>query len=189
MLRQVQFDFLSISGHKIHGPAGVGALCSPVRDGRIPLEPLMVGGGQEMGLRPGTLPVPLIVGLGKAAELAGNEYKQRNEHAKSLKGKFLAALSSVDHRINGELARMQSHVVNVSFPGVDSDALMLALRSEIAISSGAACTTSGQVASHVLRSMGLAEDRIASAVRSRRGPGVNKIPHEPLIEAVSRLRC
>jgi cysteine desulfurase len=189
-LRRVNFDFLSISGHKIHAPAGVGALY--VRrsgSGRIPLEPLMVGGGQEMGLRPGTLPVPLIVGLGKAAELAGNEYGQRNLHAKSLKRRFLAALGSVDHRINGELTRMQSHVLNVSFPGVDSDALMLALRSQLAISNGAACTTSGQVTSHVLRSMGFPEDRIASAVRLSWGPGVNEIPHESLIEAVSRLRC
>jgi cysteine desulfurase len=189
-LRRVQFDFLSISGHKIHGPAGVGALYVRRRgSGRIPLEPLMVGGGQEMGLRPGTLPVPLIVGLGKAAELAGNEYNQRNLHAKSLRREFLAALESVDHRTNGDLSRMQSHVVNVSFPGVDSDALMLALRSEMAISNGSACTTSGKVASHVLRSMGLPQDRIASAVRFSWGPGLNKIPHEALVEAVSRLKC
>jgi cysteine desulfurase len=189
-LRRVQFDFLSFCGHKIHGPAGVGALF--VRQCGLrgtPLEPLMVGGGQEMGLRPGTLPVPLIVGFGKAAELAGKEHKQRDRQAGSLKRRFLAALESVDHRINGDLTRMQSHVVNVSFLGVDSDALMLALRSEMAISNGAACTTSGQLGSHVLRSMGLLEDRIASGVRFSWGPGVNEIPHECLIEAVSRLRC
>ena len=90
MLRQVQCDFLSISGHKIYGPAGVGALyVRRCGSRRIPLKPLMCGGGQEMGLRPGTLPVPLIVGLGRAAELAGQEYQQRNHHAARLKRKFL----------------------------------------------------------------------------------------------------
>ena len=189
-LRRVQFDFLSISAHKIYGPAGVGALyVRRCGSRRLMLRPLMVGGGQEMGLRPGTLPVPLIVGLGKAAELAAKEHEQRKWQAERLKRDFLDALSSVDHQINGDPTRTQSHVVNVSFPGVDSDALMLALRSEMAISNGAACTTSGQPTSHVLRSMGFPEDRIASAVRISWGSGVNRIPHEPLLEAVSRLRC
>jgi len=189
-LRRVQCDFLSISGHKIYGPAGVGALYAR-RCGsrRLPLKPLMAGGGQEMGLRPGTLPVPLIVGLGRAAELAGQEYQQRNHQAARLKRKFLGALEAVDHRINGDLTRMQSHVVNVSFPGVDSEALFLALRSEMAISNGAACSSTGYLSSHVLKSMGLPEDRIASAVRFSWGSGVEAIPHEALLEAVSRLRC
>jgi cysteine desulfurase len=189
-LRRVQCDFLSISGHKIYGPAGVGALyLRRCGSRRIPLKPLMVGGGQEMGLRPGTLPVPLIVGLGRAAELAGQEYQQRSHQAARLKRKFLGALEAVDHGINGDLTRMQSHVVNVSFPGVDSEALFVALRSEIAISNGSACTSSGYLSSHVLKAMGLAEDRIASAVRFSWGVGVEAIPHEALLEAVSRLRC
>ena len=83
---------------------------------------------------------------------------------------------------------MQSHVVNVSFPGVDSGALMLALRSEVSISNGAACTSSGHFTSHVLRSMGITEDLLATAVRFSWGPGVTEIPHEALLEAVSRLR-
>jgi len=189
-LRQIQCDFLSISGHKIYGPAGVGALyVRRCGSRRIPLKALMVGGGQEMGLRPGTLPVPLIVGLGRAAELAGQEYRQRSHQAARLKRRFLGELESVDHRINGDLTRMQSHVVNVSFPGVDSEALFLALRSEIAISNGAACSSTGYLTSHVLKSMGLADDRIASAVRFSWGAGVAAIPHEALLEAVSRLRC
>jgi len=189
-LRRVQCDFLSISGHKIYGPGGIGALFAH-RCGsrRIPLKPLMVGGGQEMGLRPGTLPVPLIVGLGRAAELAGQEHQQQSHQAARLKRKFLGALEAVDHRINGDLTRMQSHVVNVSFPGVDSEALFLALRSELAISNGAACTSAGYLSSHVLKSMGLSEDRIATAVRFSWGPGVKEIPHKALIEAVSRLSC
>ena len=142
-----------------------------------------------MGLRPGTLPVSLIVGLGQAAELAGEEYKQRRDQAERLKRRFLHALGLVDHRINGDLTRMQPHVVNVSFPGVDSEALMLALRFEIAISNGAACTSSGHLVSHVLGSMGLPQDQLDSAVRLSWGPGIQQIPHEALFEAVSRLRC
>jgi len=189
-LRRVQCDFLSIRSHKTYGPAGVGALyVRRCGSRRIPLKPLMVGGDQEMGLRPGTLPVPLIVGFGRAAELAGQEYQQRSDHAARLKRKFLSALEAVDHRINGDLTRMQPHVVNVSFPGVDSEALFLALRSEIAISNGAACSSTGYFTSHVLQSMGFPEDRIASAVRFSWGAGVDAIPHDALLEAVSRLRC
>jgi cysteine desulfurase len=188
-LRCLKCDFIAISGHKIYGPKGIGALrvSSRVSQRKL-LSPLMAGGGQEMGLRPGTLPVPLVVGLGAAAELARNEYRERRAQAERLKRKFLGELAAVEHRINGDLTRMQSHVVNVSFPGVDSEALMLALRSEIAISNGAACTSSGHFPSHVLRSMGLAEDRLASAVRFSWGPGVKEIPHDALLKAVSRLR-
>jgi cysteine desulfurase len=188
-LRCLKCDFIAISGHKIYGPKGIGGLHVSKRvSQRKLLSPLMAGGGQEMGLRPGTLPVPLIVGLGTAAELAQREYRARRVQAETVKRRFLSELAAVEHRINGDLTRMQSHVVNVSFPGVDSEALMLALRSEIAISNGAACTSTGHFPSHVLRSMGLAEDRIASAVRFSWGPGVKQIPHEALLEAVSRLR-
>jgi cysteine desulfurase len=189
-LRQLRCDFLSISGHKIYGPKGIGALY--LRRSAIQkrlLTPLMAGGGQEMGLRPGTLAVPLIVGLGEAAELGRNEYRERRAHAARLKRDFIVALETVDHQINGDLLRTQTHVVNVSFPGVDSEALMLALRSEIAISNGAACTSSGHSPSHVLKSMGLADDLLSSAVRLSWGPGITGIPHRALLEAVSRLRC
>lgn len=189
-LRQLKCDLTSISGHKIYGPKGIGALHVSKRvSQRKLLSAIMSGGGQEMGLRPGTLPVPLVVGLGAAAGLAYKEHRARKAQAEGLKRTFLTELSAVEHLINGELTRTQSHVVNVSFPGVDSEALMLALRSEIAISNGAACTSSGHFPSHVLRSMGLADDRIASAVRLSWGPGVKEIPHEALLGAVSRLRC
>jgi cysteine desulfurase len=189
-LRQGCFDFVSMSGHKIQGPVGIGALYVRRRgSGRTPLEPIMLGGDQEMGRRPGTLPVALIVGFGRAAELAALEHQQRNDEAEKLKRAFLVQLQRVDLRINGDLTRAQPHVLNVSFPGVDSQALMLALRSEIAISNGAACTSSGHSASYVLKSMGLSEDLLASAVRLSWGPGVMRIPHEALIEAISKLRC
>jgi cysteine desulfurase len=188
-LRCLDCDFLAISGHKIYGPKGIGALHVSRRvTQRKLLLPIMTGGGQEKGLRPGTLPVPLIVGLGAAAELAREEYRGRRTHAERLKRKFLSELAAVEHRINGDLTRMQAHVINVSFPGVDSEALMLALRPEIAISNGAACSSSGHFASHVLTSMGLREDLLATAVRLSWGPGVKEIPHEVLFDAVSSLR-
>ncbi len=189
-LCQSDCDFLAISGHKIYGPAGIGALC--IRRSRLhrtALEPIMRGGGQERGLRPGTLPVPLIVGLGAAAELAGREHGARTAHAAGLKRELLIALDAVPHRINGDLARMQPHVLNVSFPGVQSEALMLALRYEMAISNGSACTSSSYSTSHVLRAMGLPDSRIETAVRISWGPGVDAIPAKALLEAVRKLTC
>ena len=137
-----------------------------------------------MGLRAGTLPVPLVVGLGKAAELAGREFSDRRESARQVKDRLLRALAEVDHRINGDPSRAQSHVVNVSFPGVDSEALMLALRSDVAISNGSACTAANYSPSHVLSAMGLSDDIIASAVRISWGPGITDIPAKPIIDAV-----
>jgi cysteine desulfurase len=114
-LRHLRCDFLSVSAHKIYGPKGVGALFARrLRAQRRPLTPLMYGGGQEMGWRPGTLPVPVIVGLGMAAEIAGREYQDRREAAARVKGKFLAALAQVEYRINGDLSRTQTHVVNLT---------------------------------------------------------------------------
>ncbi len=162
-----------------NGPAPLGAK----RAGRRVLQPLLFGGGQERGLRPGTLPVPLMVGLGKAAELALAEHAARRRAAEAVKAKLLADLRGVAHTINGP-ARSQPHVLNISFPGVDSEALMMALRDEMAISNGSACTSAAYKPSHVLKAMGLAEDRMASAVRISWGSGVSGIAAGSLIEAV-----
>jgi cysteine desulfurase len=188
-LRELRCDFLSISAHKIYGPKGAGALFARrMRAQRRPLTPLMYGGGQEMGWRPGTLPVPLIVGLGTASEIAGREYRGRREAASRVKGKFLAELAAVEHRINGDLAKTQTHVVNLSFPEVDSEALMMAMREELAISNGAACTSATYSPSHVLKAMGLTDDLISSAVRISWGPEITHIPAEPIVAAVRNIR-
>jgi cysteine desulfurase len=187
-LRGLRYDFLSISAHKVYGPKGVGALHTR-RDGyqTRPLTPLLFGGGQEMGFRPGTLPVPLVVGLGAAAELAGGEFRDRRRAAAGVKERFLATLTAVEYRVNGDPARTMSHVVNISFPGIDSEALMLLLKSDLAFSNGAACTSTTRAPSHVLKAMGMHEDEIAHAVRLSWGPGVEDIPTEPIIEAVRSL--
>lgn len=189
LLAGLPFDFLSVSGHKIYGPKGIGALIARRNGGRKkPLTPISLGGGQEMGLRPGTLPVPLVVGLGVAAEIAGNEYRERRTAAEAIKTQLLAGLQRVEHILNGDPARTQPHVVNVSFPGVDSEALMLVLREDVAISNGAACTSTSYSPSHVLMAMGLSEDRIAEAVRISWGPGICDVPVARLEDAVRALR-
>lgn len=188
-IRSLSYDFLSVSGHKIFGPKGVGALIARRRSGRKrPVSPLVLGGGQEMGLRPGTLPVPLIVGLGAAAELAEKEHVARREDALRVRRLFLDGLSGVDFKINGDPERTQPHVVNLMFPGVDSEALMLSLREVVAISNGAACTSASYSPSHVLKAMGLSDDQVSWSVRISWGPGVAEIPVVAVREALVSLR-
>jgi cysteine desulfurase len=188
-LRQLRCDFLSISAHKIFGPKGIGALYARRGRGqRRPLTPLLYGGGQEMGWRPGTLPVPLAVGIGKAAEVAGGEYLAKRLTAAQVKAQFLEELTAVEYRVNGDPRRTQTHVVNISFPGVDSEALMVAIREKMAVSNGAACTSVSYSPSHVLKAMGLSDDGISSAVRISWGPGVREVPTGALVDAVRSLR-
>jgi cysteine desulfurase len=187
-LKALSCDFLSLSAHKVLGPKGVGALY--VRSGarcRPILSPVMYGGGQEWGLRPGTLPVPLIAGLGLAAELASIEHVERNGDALAIRHEFDEALAEIDHVVNGDVNRTQSHVMNVSFPGIDSEALMLALRDVVAISNGAACSSATVRQSHVLTAMGLDAERISSSVRFSWGPGVDRIPFDRLIHVIRSL--
>lgn len=186
--RPMPCDLLSISAHKIYGPKGVGALCIRSCEARRALNPIMYGGGQERGLRPGTLAVPLIVGFGAAARLAKIEHRQRNAAAAALKEKLLADLAGVEHSINGDQGLCQSHVINISFPGVDSEALMMALRDDVAVSNGSACTSASYEPSHVLKAMGLPDDRIESAVRISWGPGITSIPAAAFAKAVTRLK-
>jgi cysteine desulfurase len=165
-LRQAKCDFISISGHKIFGPQGVGALyVRRVSGKKRPLEPIVFGGGQERGLRAGTIPVPLSVGLGKASQLAMAENESREEKAEENRRRILEALAFVEHELNGDQRRCQPHVINIRFPGVDSEALMMALKEKFAISNGSACTASSYAPSHVLLAMGLVEDEATESIR------------------------
>jgi cysteine desulfurase len=187
-LQNPRIDLISISGHKIYGPKGVGALITRRRGyDRLPLTPLMFGGGQERGLRPGTLPVPLIAALGKAAELAGQEWSERAAKCLAFKQELLAAFSPFHPVIHGDPERTLSHVLNLSFPGVDSEALMVALKSEVAISNGSACTSASYKPSHVLEAMGLSPDDIRCAVRWSLGPHVENISTSFLVDVVVGL--
>lgn len=165
-LQNRRIDFISVSGHKIYAPKGVGALVLRRRKfDRPPLTPLFFGGGQEKGLRPGTLPVPLVVGLGLASELALQNSKERAACCRNFRKAVLEALEPVEPIINGDPDRTLPHVLNVSFPGLDSEALMVALKDIIAISNGSACTSHSYQPSHVLKAMGLSDEVVKGAVR------------------------
>lgn len=165
-LRDSRIDLISVSGHKMCAPKGIGALLMRRRNGeRPPVEPLMFGGGQERGIRPGTLPAPLIVGLGKAAELAIAEADVRTEKAEAFRRRLLDGLAPLGPEVNGDVARALPYVVNLSIPGYTAETVMEAWGELVAISDGAACTSQSATCSHVLSAMGLKGERIEGAVR------------------------
>lgn len=165
-LRHPRIDLISISGHKIYGPKGVGALIARKRNRQFPpLRPLMFGGGQEQGLRPGTLPVPLIAGLGEAAKLTLKQNKVRQDICRTFRKGVLAALARVNAEQNGAEAFTQPHVVNVSLPGISSDLAVKALKNIMAISSTSACTSHTNTPSHVLAAMGLSPGKVETSLR------------------------
>ncbi len=165
-LQNPRIDMMSISAHKIFGPKGIGALLLRSRNyEKPPLEPLMIGGGQERGLRPGTLAVPLIVGFGKAAELSMRDHLDRKNKCIEFRDKALKAISSIGGVLNGDNENTLCHTLNVSIPGVNSEAAMIVLKDIVYISNGSACTSSDYQLSHVLKSMDLPDKRIEEAIR------------------------
>lgn len=158
-------DLLSVSGHKLYGPKGIGALYVRSRP-RVRLLPQMHGGGHERGLRSGTLPVPLIVGLGRALALSLEEMAAESKRLRELRDRLLsqlhAGLDGVD--LNGHPERRLPGNLNLSFAGVDAAALLLALP-DVALSTGSACSSAEPHPSHVLAALGLDEARVRSALR------------------------
>lgn len=188
-LRKVGAHFISISGHKIYGPQGIGALF--VRKNATgkpnPLNPIQFGGGQERGLRPGTLPVALIAGLGKASELALKECDQRHRACQAIRSKLLEGLAGMEFQINGNPSISQNHVLNIRFCGVDGEALILALQDDLAFSNGSACTSASYEPSHVLKAMGFDDQHIAESVRISWDHTVEKLPLEAMISEIKKL--
>ena len=167
-IQELQYDMMSVSAHKMHGPQGVGALIlKKKRYALPPITPIMFGGPQEHGIRPGTLPTALIAGFGFACELALAEYKEKFQVADQIKKSLIDAIekSGVPYVINGDVENSVPTTLNVSFLGVSSEALMLSTKQFCGISNGSACTSSNYSHSHVLSSMKLSEERIESAVR------------------------
>ena len=166
LLRNPRIDLLSVSGHKVYAPKGIGALVMRRRRfKRPPLEPLMFGGGQERGLRPGTLPVALIAGLGTAAAMANRDHAQRNRRCMEIRSDALAALEPIGIVTNGALDRTIANTLNVSVPGIDSEAAIVALKDVVAISNGSACTSQNYEPSHVLSAARLPSSRVSGALR------------------------
>ncbi|NUP88457.1 MAG: IscS subfamily cysteine desulfurase [Candidatus Sumerlaeia bacterium] len=161
-----KIDLLSISAHKVYGPKGVGALYVRRRGPRVRLTPLIDGGGHERGLRSGTLNVSGIVGLGRAAELAAAEMDQESRRLRLLRDRLLGRLREglPEVHVNGTLDSRLPGNLNVSFGQLEGEALLLAL-SDIALSTGSACTSAQQEPSHVLKALGLSEAMVKSSVR------------------------
>ena len=165
-LRNEQIDLISVSSHKVYGPVGVGVFIARRRGfQKAPLKPLTFGGGQERGLRPGTLPVPLIVGIGLAAELALSDNAARRARCAEIRVDALAALAPLGIRLHGDPENVLPHVLNFSIEGLDSEAVMVALKGLAAVSNGSACTSQSYDPSHVLKAMDLPETQIEGAVR------------------------
>ncbi|HSW63856.1 MAG TPA: cysteine desulfurase DndA [Dissulfurispiraceae bacterium] len=188
-LKGLHYDLVSVSSHKMYGPQGVGALIiRRARHVRPPLEPLMYGGGQESGLRPGTLPVALVAGFGKAADLARVHHDDWMNTTLRIKESILKQLQELEFVVNGPIQCSLPNCLNVSIRGVDAEALMLALRDEIAISSGSACTSEDYRPSHVLTAMKLPEDVIAGAIRLSWGPDVGDVDLSQLVRVANSFR-
>lgn len=188
-LRSSRIDLLSVSGHKIGAPKGIGALITRRRGyKRPPLEPLMYGGGQERGLRPGTLPVALIAGLGTASALALTEHEQRREAAAAIKEQLVDALVPLGAEFNGDPERTVASTLNVSIPGIDSEAAIVALKDVVALSNGSACTSQSYEPSHVLLAAGLPKDRVAGALRLSWGGDTSDVPATEIAERLRALQ-
>ncbi|KAF9423473.1 cysteine desulfurase [Podila epigama] len=162
---KMNIDLLSISGHKIYGPKGVGALYVRRRP-RVRLVPLMTGGGQERGLRSGTVPAPLAVGLGEACRIASHEMAYDHARVKSLSERLIKGIQSkVSHVYrNGDEIQSYPGCVNLSFAYVEGESLLMALK-DIALSSGSACTSASLEPSYVLRALGAEDDMAHSSIR------------------------
>jgi cysteine desulfurase len=163
----LQLDLMSVSAHKMYGPKGVGALyVRKTRPRRIKCTPLFDGGGHERGLRSGTLNVPGIVGLGKACEVCDRVWRQEGERLTRLRERFIADIrQGLDHTyLNGHPTQRLPQNINLSFAGVDGEALIMGM-TEVACSSGSACTSTTLEPSYVLKAMGLDDALVHASIR------------------------
>ena len=163
-------DLLSMSAHKLYGPKGVGAFY--IRGGKksIPIEPLIIGGGQENGLRSGTTNVPAIVGFGVACQIAKELVREEKDRIDSLRNQLEETLTKEIHnlRINGKNAPRLPNTSSLTFPGIDADALLLNLP-DVMMGTGSACTSGAIEPSHVLRAIGLSRNDASSTIRASLG--------------------
>jgi cysteine desulfurase len=185
-------DFLSISGHKIYGPKGIGALYVRIEP-RLRLIPLFFGGGQERGIRSGTLPTPLCVGLGEACEIARLEMSEEHKRLTEFKNYFIKKILDGLEKVylNGDREKRIPGCLNFSFEGIEGESLMLGMPN-VCISSGSACTSKTLEPSHVLKAISIREDLAHSSLRIGLGRFTTFAEVEyvssKLIEVVNRLR-
>ncbi|CAM6096133.1 unnamed protein product [Calypogeia fissa] len=162
---EMKIDLMSLSGHKIYGPKGVGAIYMRRRP-RVRVMPQMNGGGQERGIRSGTVPTPLVVGFGTACEVAFQEMEHDKKRVEELAQRFLNGISSQVQGlvINGSMEHRYAGNLNISFAYVEGESLLMGLK-EVAVSSGSACTSASLEPSYVLRALGVEEDMAHTSIR------------------------
>jgi len=160
-------DLLSCTAHLMYGPKGIGALYVRRKGPRVRIAPIIDGGGHERGMRSGTLPVPLIVGLGKAAEIAREVMPEESVRLARLRDKLQdAVLSNVDEAfLNGNVERRLPHNLNISFAYVEGESVLMGLNKECALSSGSACTSSTLEPSYVIAALGASAELAHSSIR------------------------
>jgi cysteine desulfurase len=183
-VRAWDVDLAAFSAHKLGGPKGVGALFIKAR---TPVSPVIHGGGQERGLRSGTLNVPGIVGFGVAAEIAAKEVGEKAERLARLRDRLLAGIRSIDPdiQVNGDLERRIPGNLNLAFGGADAETLLLLLdRAGIACSSGSACASGAIDPSHVLSAMGMSVDRAGSSMRLSLGRSSTDADVDAVLDAL-----
>jgi len=181
-INRMNIDLLSMSAHKIYGPKGVGALYLRLKNPRIQLQPIMYGGGHERGIRAGTLAVQNIIGFSKACEIARDSMVNESNKKSYLRDTLLELILEKipTTKINGSMEYRLPGNLNLSFPGITNSAIIAAMPN-IAISSGAACTTSTMEPSHVLIAIGLSKDEVFSSLRF----GIGRFNTEIEIEIVA----
>lgn len=164
-VQKMNIDLLSLSGHKIYGPKGIGALFVRQMPKRARLSAITYGGGQEKGLRPGTLNVPSIVGFGKAAEIAVKEMKINNEKIQKIRDEMILDLLKIPFiQLNGHPLERLPNNISITLDGVPNAQLLMDLKS-LALSTGSACTTGSTEPSHVLKALGLSDEKCMSTIR------------------------
>ncbi len=165
-VKELGIHLLCFSGHKMYGPKGVGVLYVSRKNPRVKVTAQMDGGGHERGMRSGTLNVPGIVGIGKAAEIALKEMDEEAKRLSKLRDKLESAFMQMEEVvINGDVEHRMPHVTNISFKHVEGEGLMMTFNQEIAVSSGSACTSASLEPSYVLKALGLGDDLAHSSLR------------------------
>jgi cysteine desulfurase len=182
-------DLASFAGHKMYGPKGIGALyVRRKRTPKIEIEPLTDGGGQEGGLRSGTLNVPAIVGLGVAAAVSRQEMGAEMSRTRGLRDRLLGGLHArlANIHVNGGLEHRLPHNLNVSFDGVSGEALLVGI-GDIAVSTGSACTTGRREPSYVLKAIGTTDERADASIRFGLGRFTTEEEIDYTVEKVARV--
>lgn len=186
-LKEVKYDILSMSAHKLGGPQGIGALILRKKRYKLPpVKAIMYGGQQEHGIRPGTIPVALVAGLGKACELAQEEYLNNRTKCQTIKDRICELLKSsgLDYSYNGDQNYCMPNIMNICIRGVSSEALMLLSKDYCGVSNGSACNSNSYKPSYVLTEMGISEESIQNSIRVSWG---SEIDIEDIEQSVGRM--